>query len=73
MTTNNSSKPAVAVNHNLSVAFIHNHAIAQYQAIASCLIASRLSAMGYIGADVKSSDLDTSANHNQPEQEVNYG
>ena len=64
MTTNNSSKPAVAVNHNLSVAFIHSHAIAQDQAIES---------WGYIGADVKSSDLDTSANHNQPEQEVNYG
>jgi len=27
MTTNNSSKPAVAVNHNLSVAFIHSDAI----------------------------------------------
>lgn len=64
MTTNNSSKPAAAVNHNLSVAFIHSDGIEQDQAIAS---------WGYIGADVKSSDLDTPANHNQPEQEVNYG
>jgi len=42
MTVNNSSKPAVAVNHNLSVAFIHSDAIGHYQAMGYRLIALKI-------------------------------
>ena len=67
MTENNSNKLAVAVNHNIQRSDVPAEKAKYDQSMGYWLIIVRFQGMGCIDADVKSLDLDTPANHNQPE------
>jgi len=67
MTENNSNKPAVRVNHNSQRSGVPAAKTKHDQSMKYGLIIVRFPVMGCIDADVKSSHLDTPANHNQPE------